>query len=240
MMNEKMIAKLESKGFRRWTKGGMDRLYVDCYALGLEDGRWATMGGYDLSHADTRRVKAAKTYIDVQTGELVSDEWHCEEAAKAIYDAVIAECEAEAEQETEEEEDETMTTYSVYTELDLYCTKGIGDLDEAREIAERYAREGHEVEIRDDETGDTVELLNAGDDDKEPMEYYDMESFGADCPANWEEIATWLNAKLTERVSADMDDRDIREIADAIWEAYWGGEYAKYDAPAPSEELWEA
>lgn len=160
MMTEKMIAKLESKGFKRWTKGNMDRLYVDCYALGLEDGRWATMGGYDLSHADTRRVKAAKTYIDVQTGELVSDEWHCEEAAKAIYDAVIAECEAEAEQETEEEEDETMTTYSVYTELDLYCTKGIGDLDEAREIAERYAREGHEVEIRDDETGDTVELLN--------------------------------------------------------------------------------
>ena len=37
-----------------------------------------------------------------------------------------------------------------------------------------------------------------------------------------------------------MDDRDIREIADAIWEAYWGGEYAKYDAPAPSDELWEA
>lgn len=177
MMNEKMIAKLESKGFKRWTKGTADRLYVDCYALGLENGRWATMGGYDLSHADTRRVKAAKTYIDVQTGELVSDEWHCEEAAKAIYDAVIAECEAEEETE--------------------------------------------------------------GEDEKEPMEYYDMESFGADCPANWQDIASWLNAKLTERVTADMDDRDIREIADAIWEAYWGGEYAEYDAPAPSEELWE-
>lgn len=237
MMNEKMIAKLESKGFKRWTKGDMDRLYVDCYALGLEDGRWATMGGYDLSHADTRRVKAAKTYIDVQTGELVSDEWHCEEAAKAIYDAVIAECEAEAEQETEEEEDETMTTYSVYTELDLYCTKGIGDLDEAREIAERYAREGHEVEIRDDETGDTVELLNAWDDDKEPMEYYDMESFGADCPANWEEIASFLNGLLDERVTEGMDDRDICEIADQLWEDYWNGNLE--DAPAASEELWE-
>lgn len=237
MMTEKMIAKLESKGFKRWTKGTADRLYVDCYALGLEDGRWATMGGYDLSHADTRRVKAAKTYIDVQTGELVSDEWHCEEAARAIYDAVIAECEAEAEQETEEEEDETMTTYSVYTELDLYCTKGIGDLDEAREIAERYAREGHEVEIRDDETGDTVELLNAWDDDKEPMEYYDMESFGADCPANWEEIASFLNGLLDERVTEGMDDRDICEIADQLWEDYWNGNLK--DAPAPSEELWE-
>lgn len=176
MMNEKMIAKLESKGFKRWTKGDMDRLYVDCYALGLEDGRWATMGGYDLSHADTRRVKAAKTYIDVQTGELVSDEWHCEEAAKAIYDAVIAECEAEAEAEDE--------------------------------------------------------------DEKEPMEYYDMESFGADCPANWEEIAAWLNKLLTKRVTEDMDDRDISEIADQLWEAYWNGNLE--GAPAASEELWEA
>ena len=69
-------------------------------------------------------------------------------------------------------------------------------------------------------------------------EYYTMESFGADCPKNWEEIATWLNKFLAERVTDDMDDRDIREIADAIWEAYWGGLYAKYDAPAPSEELW--
>lgn len=70
-------------------------------------------------------------------------------------------------------------------------------------------------------------------------EYYTMESFGADCPKNWEEIATWLNKFLGERVTEDMDDRDIREIADAIWEAYWGGLYAKYDAPAPSDEMWE-
>lgn len=61
------------------------------------------------------------------------------------------------------------TTYSVYTDLDLYCTKGIGSLTEAREIAERYAREGHEVEIRNDETGDTVEL-DAENEEDETME----------------------------------------------------------------------
>lgn len=127
------------------------------------------------------------------------------------------------------------TTYSVYTDLDLYCTKGIEDLDEAREIAERYAAEGHDVEIRDDVTGDTVELLNT--EDEEPMEYYTMDSFGSDCPANWEEIASFLNGLLDERVTHDMDDRDIREIADQLWEDYWNGNLE--GAPAASEELWE-
>lgn len=61
------------------------------------------------------------------------------------------------------------TTYSVYTDLDLYCTKGIDSLTEAREIAERYAREGHVVEIRNDETGDTVEL-DAEDEEEDEME----------------------------------------------------------------------
>jgi hypothetical protein len=61
-------------------------------------------------------------------------------------------------------------TYSVYTDLDMYCTKGIESLEEAHEIAERYAREGHEVEIRDDVTGDTVELLNIADEEDEIVE----------------------------------------------------------------------
>lgn len=58
------------------------------------------------------------------------------------------------------------TTYSVYTDLDLYCTKGIEDLEEAREIAKRYAAEGHDVEIRDDVTGDTV-WLDADDEEED-------------------------------------------------------------------------
>ena len=62
------------------------------------------------------------------------------------------------------------STYSVYTDLDLYCTKEVESLDKAREIAERYAREGHEVEIRDDETGDTVELINCEDEEDEIVE----------------------------------------------------------------------
>ncbi len=53
--------------------------------------------------------------------------------------------------------------------------------------------------------------------------YFSMESFGADLPTNWEEIASWLNALLDERVTDDMDDRDIREVAEQLWVDYWGG-----------------
>lgn len=50
-----------------------------------------------------------------------------------------------------------------------------------------------------------------------------MESFGADLPANWAMIAAWLNALLNERVTEDMDERDIHEAAEQLWEDYWGG-----------------
>lgn len=80
------------------------------------------------------------------------------------------------------------TTYSVYTDLDLYCTKEIESLDEAHKIAERYAREGHKVEIRDDETGETVELINCGDEEEEEDEI--------------------VENKLWYAVMRDMDDID--------------------------------
>lgn len=78
------------------------------------------------------------------------------------------------------------TTYSVYTDLDLYCTKDIEDLEEAREIAKRYAAEGHDVEIRDDVTGDTVEL------DAETEEEEDDE----------------METKLWYAVMRDLEDSD--------------------------------
>ena len=54
------------------------------------------------------------------------------------------------------------------------------------------------------------------------MTYYvTADSFGAELPANWEEIAAYLN-KIT-------DERGIAEDHDAcndLWEEYWNGELA--------------
>lgn len=53
--------------------------------------------------------------------------------------------------------------YDIFAEIELMNTRNIEDLEDAREIAEGYAAQGHQVEIRDQETGETVELLNCDD-----------------------------------------------------------------------------
>lgn len=50
--------------------------------------------------------------------------------------------------------------YDIFTEIELMNTRNIEDLEDARDIAEGYAAHGHQVEIRDQETGETVEFLN--------------------------------------------------------------------------------
>lgn len=76
-MKDATIKKYEAAGFKRWTKNGMDRLYIDAEALGLEVERYgtgniksATWQGEKVSNADARRILASKAYIDVETGEL--------------------------------------------------------------------------------------------------------------------------------------------------------------------------
>lgn len=54
------------------------------------------------------------------------------------------------------------------------------------------------------------------------------ESFGADLPTNWEEIADYLNAIIEERGIED----DLNEVNE-LWEAYWQGEFP--DAPTAEE-----
>ena len=54
------------------------------------------------------------------------------------------------------------------------------------------------------------------------------ESFGADLPTNWEEIAAYLNAIIKERGIED----DLNEVNE-LWEAYWQGEFP--DAPTAEE-----
>ena len=55
------------------------------------------------------------------------------------------------------------------------------------------------------------------------------DSFGSECPDNWEEVADYLNSKIAERFDElekeNADDDEYRYEADAIWENYCNGEY---------------
>lgn len=53
------------------------------------------------------------------------------------------------------------------------------------------------------------------------MKEFTVESFGSNCPTNWEEICDYLNEKIED----GMDKDDLEEI----WETYCNGGYA--DAP---------
>lgn len=88
--NVKTVEELEDLGFKRWTKGTMDRMYIDAKNLGLEVGyyntgnvRWAEFEGSSISNAEARRLLGAKTYIDLKTNKVHSTHsWLAEPAAK--------------------------------------------------------------------------------------------------------------------------------------------------------------
>lgn len=85
------IAELEAMGFKRWQKGNMDRMYINSGVLGLVCTYYKTgnihtarFNDYDISNSEGYRIKAAKTYIDLVRGELVSDNDYCFEAAAKL------------------------------------------------------------------------------------------------------------------------------------------------------------
>ena len=93
-MTQEQISRLEAMGFSRWTKDNYDRLYINAKALGLECDYYktgnihhATFRGRDISNCEARRMKAAKTYIDVATGEVHSDNADLKEAAQEMMQA---------------------------------------------------------------------------------------------------------------------------------------------------------
>jgi hypothetical protein len=113
MMTNEMIKKLEDRGFKRWTKGNYDRLYINADTLGLELGFYNTgnissarFQGNSISHAEGGRLRYAKTYIDVKTGKVYSQHDWLQEAAEAILSEVENE-EAQAQAETQAQETET-------------------------------------------------------------------------------------------------------------------------------------
>lgn len=122
-INAETIAKLEAAGFNRWTKGNMDRLYVNAQTLGLEVSYYktgnvssATWQGERISNADARRLLATKFWIDLKTGEChvhsdyndYCDEHSLEDILTAYVEGILApEPEHESEPEATETEEET-------------------------------------------------------------------------------------------------------------------------------------
>lgn len=138
-LNEKQIAALEEKGFRRWTKGTMDRLYINAETMGLEIERRksgsvssAYYRGERISNNLGSAMAYAKTYIDIATGELHATNWTLEQDAQQLYDETmealeaseVAETESATEQATDaettvpttdtEKEDQTMSNNTRY------------------------------------------------------------------------------------------------------------------------------
>ena len=53
-----------------------------------------------------------------------------------------------------------------------------------------------------------------------------VDSFGSECPSNWEDIASALNDLILQRgISSD------RDAVDALWEDYWDGSLEGVPSP---------
>ena len=100
MLTDNQITKLEKNGFNRWTKGDHDRLYVNATQLGLKCTYYKT-GSIDrayfndelISNAEGYRLKGAKTYVDVATGEVCSTRDDLKDAAETLVKSLLADVE---------------------------------------------------------------------------------------------------------------------------------------------------
>lgn len=92
---DQKIEALEAKGFKRWQKGNYDRLYINASTLGLECDYYNTgnihraiFNGYEISNSEARRMKGSKTYIDIATWTLHSDNYRLQKAAEKLMNEV--------------------------------------------------------------------------------------------------------------------------------------------------------
>ena len=90
-LTQEKIADLESKGFKRWTKGSMDRMYINASQLGLictfyKTGNISTaeFNGERISNSQARRIRTSKTFVDVNTGKVYSDMKELAEKARLM------------------------------------------------------------------------------------------------------------------------------------------------------------
>lgn len=90
------IAALKNKGFNRWTKGNIDRLYIKPTYLGLDLEYYksgnissATFNGDSISNSEGRRLNATKCYVDVATRKVVCDNEELKQAAQELLDTTL-------------------------------------------------------------------------------------------------------------------------------------------------------
>ena len=86
------IEELEKKGFSRWTKGGMDRLYfdvkkaecldVDYYKSGNVSS--AYLEGERISNAEAYRIMSVKCFIDLKKDNELVVQYGNEESQKVV------------------------------------------------------------------------------------------------------------------------------------------------------------
>ena len=74
-MKETFISDLKKKGFNRWTKGALDRLYINATELGLVVERYKTgnisyaeFRGERIGNSRGAKMIGTKTFIDINTG----------------------------------------------------------------------------------------------------------------------------------------------------------------------------
>ena len=139
MLNETTITALIAKGFSRWTKNGKDRLYINARDLGLTCTYYKTgnihtaeINGEYVSNSEARRMQYAKTYIDIATGEVVSDNDTLQAAAEAILTETIAETTETIETDTDTNTDTTTEEATTMTRAEAiaYIRATYADLTE--------------------------------------------------------------------------------------------------------------
>lgn len=95
-LSDDEIEALTNKGFNRWTKGDMDRLYIKPTYLGLDLEYYksgnissATFNGESISNSEARRLNATKCYVDIATRKVVCDNEELKQAAQEVLDSVL-------------------------------------------------------------------------------------------------------------------------------------------------------
>ena len=144
---EKLVAKLEAHGWKRWTKDAKDRMYVDAEKLGLKVQKYgsgavkhAEWDGEKISNREGDALLHAKTYLDLQTMKVESEKWALKDAAEAVIEEVRSSLEEEEKKEEKETAMSITTAITAMQELYQgisydarmdYCTK---------EMAQRICR----------------------------------------------------------------------------------------------------
>lgn len=158
---EKLITALEERGFKRWTKGDKDRMYIDAEKLGLKVQKYgsgaikrAEWDGEKLSTRAGAAMLHAKTYLDLTDMSVHSDDSGLFAAAEAIIEEIRASLEEEEKKEEKETAMLTDTAISAMQELYQsisydarmdYCTKEM-----AQSICrDTLAKEAEKREIAD-------------------------------------------------------------------------------------------